>query len=76
MRTTINLEPDIEAEVRRLNREHGLGVSEALNQLARAGMTVRPERRVFRQRAMPMGLRIDVSNIAEALEQLDGPGAR
>lgn len=76
MRTTINLEPDIEAEVRRLNREHGLGVSEALNQLARAGMTARPERHVFRQRAVPMGLRIDVSNIAEALEQLDGPGAR
>ena len=30
MRTTVNLTPDVEAEVARLRREQGLGTSEAV----------------------------------------------
>ena len=76
VRTTVTLEPDVEAAVERLRRERGLGLSEALNQLARAGMTVRSRQAPFRQRRAKLGLRIDVTNVAEAIEQLDGPTSR
>ncbi len=73
MRTTVTLDDDIAAAVSRLRRQRGVGVSEAINQLARAGLAVRPPRPPFRQRSVPLDLRIDVTNVAEALEQLDGP---
>lgn len=76
MRTTVSLDEDIAAEVRRLRRERGIGVSEALNRLARAGLTVKPSGPPFRQRAVKLGLKVDVTNVAEALELLDGPAGR
>jgi hypothetical protein len=80
MRTTITLSKDVAAAVAKLRRQRGLGVSEAVNELARAGLAAqRPAGKThgaFRQRSLPLGIRIDVSNVAEALEQLDGPSAR
>jgi hypothetical protein len=76
MRTTVTLDEDIAAAVRRLRRERRMGVSEALNQLARAGLTVKRGRAQFKQRPVTLGLTVDVTNVAEALEQLDGPGSR
>jgi hypothetical protein len=73
MRTTVNLEPDVAAAVEKLRRERGLGVSAALNELARAGLAAKPEQRAFRQKTHSMGARIDVSNVAAALEYLEGP---
>ncbi|MBA2440300.1 MAG: aldose 1-epimerase [Thermoleophilaceae bacterium] len=35
-----------------------------------------PPRRAFRQRTEPIGLRVDVTNVAEAIETLDGPAGR
>lgn len=76
MRTTVTLEEDVSAEVRRLVREQGMGVSEALNHLARAGLVGRADRRPFRQRTARLDLRVDVTNVADALELLDGPAGR
>lgn len=78
MRTTLTLDKDVAAEVDRLRREEGIGPSEAVNRLVRAGMTVDPDRdrRRFRQRAVALGLAVDVTNVAEALEVLDGPAHR
>jgi hypothetical protein len=76
MRTTVTLDDDVAAAVSRLRRDRQIGVSEAVNELARAGLTLRPERPRFKQRSFPMGLRIDVTNVAEALEILEGPNAR
>jgi Ribbon-helix-helix protein, copG family len=76
MRTTVTLDDDVAAAVRHLQRERGVGVSEALNQLARSGLNVRLERRPFRQRSVRLGLKVDVRNVSEALELLDGPAAR
>lgn len=73
VRTTITLEADVYAAVERLRRQRKMGLSEAVNQLARAGMTPRPRAPRFRQRSARLGLRIDVGNVAEALEVLDGP---
>lgn len=80
MRTTVTFDRDVESALRRLRRERGLGMSEAVNELVRAGLAAgrqsadRPE--PFRQPTAPLDLRIEVANVAEALEQLDGPAAR
>lgn len=76
MRTTIDLDDDVAAAVRRLRETEGLGLSAAVNQLARTGLRTKPERGRFRQRAVDIGVALDVSNVAEALETLDGPAAR
>ncbi|HEX5466215.1 MAG TPA: hypothetical protein VFW92_06025 [Candidatus Limnocylindrales bacterium] len=72
MRTTIDLDEDVAAAVAQMRRS-GLGVSEAVNRLARAGLAAKPRQRRFHQQSAPLGLRIDVRNIAEALEFLDEP---
>jgi predicted transcriptional regulator len=72
VRTTIRLDDDVAAAVSRLRRERHIGLSEAVNELARAGLRRGDTtRRPFRQRTHRLGLRIDVSNVAEALELLD-----
>lgn len=76
MRTTVSLDDDIAAALERLRRERGMGLSEALNQLARAGLTVKQNRTAFQQRSAPLSLKIDATNVAEAIEQLEGPAAR
>lgn len=76
MRTTVELEADTSAAIEDLRRQTGVGVSEAVNQLIRRGMLPREDRREFRQETRALGLKIDVSNVADALEILDGPVAR
>jgi predicted transcriptional regulator len=71
MRTTVTLDDDVAAAVRQLREDRHIGVSEAINELARAGLRRRRERQVFRQDSVDLGLRIDVSNVAEALEFLE-----
>lgn len=77
MRTTVNLTPDIEAEVARMRREEGMGTSEAVVALARRGLR-RGLRRgrgkpvaQFIQRTADMGARVDLSNIGDVLDLLD-----
>lgn len=74
MRTTVTLDDDVEAAVARLRREQGLGVSEALNQLARRGLAVRDQPAAYRHRSADLGIRIDVTNISDVLELLDESG--
>lgn len=76
MRTTITFSDDVAAGIEKERRERGLGLSEAVNDLIRAGLTKEPARREFRQEAHDLGRGIDFSNIGEALETLDGPAAR
>jgi Arc/MetJ family transcription regulator len=76
MRTTIDLDDDVTAAVDRMRKERSMGLSEAVNELARAGLRARQRPRRFRQRSANLGLRVDVTNVAEALEQLEGPSAR
>lgn len=76
MRTTVTLDDDVAAALEQLRRERGLGLSEALNELARSGLRRRPEQVTFRQQSQVMGLTIDVIDVADAIEQLEGPAAR
>jgi hypothetical protein len=76
MRTTLTLADDVAAAVEQLRRERSIGMSEAVNELVRAGLTKRdrPAPR-FRQKSHDLGRGIDFDNIADTLETLDGPSS-
>lgn len=76
MRTTIDLDDDTAAEVQRLRSAEGRGVSEAVNELIRRGMLQRQQIEPFVASTHDLGLRIDVSNVADALDVLEGAEAR
>jgi hypothetical protein len=76
MRTTIEFEDDTAKAVEKVRRELGVGVSEAVNELIRRGLLPRADVPAFRQRTSKLGLKIDVSNVAAALEDLEGTTAR
>ena len=76
VRTTLSLDDDVAAAVQRVREERHVGLSEAVNDLVRAGLAAPAARQSFHQRSARLGLRLDVSNVAEALERLDGPEAR
>jgi hypothetical protein len=76
MRTTVEFDPDTMAAIDELRRETGMGVSEAVNLLVRRGLLPREARPRFRQETHKLGLKVDVSNVAEALEVAEGPFAR
>ncbi len=76
MRTTVELDSDTAKAVERLRRDHGRGLSEAINELIRRGLGDSADRKPFVPRSQALGLRIDVSNVADALEILEGTEAR
>ena len=76
MRTTIELDSDTAQAVEQLRREQGMGLSEAVNTIIRRGLLPRPEAGPFHQETKPLGLKIDVSNVAEALDVLEGADHR
>lgn len=76
MRTTVQLEDDTAAAVENLRREKGLGVSEAVNALIRRGLPPRDKRQRFVQETRDLGLKVDVTNIADAIELLEDPTSR
>ncbi len=72
MRTTITLDDDVAAAVDQRRRESDKGISEVVNDLARKGLTVKEPRKPFVQRTHPVGITIDVSNVAEAIAYAEG----
>ena len=76
MRTTIKLDPDVSAAVDQLRKRTNQGVSETVNRLIRRGLSAPAGRWRFVQRTQPLGLRVDVRNVAEAIELLEGPTSR
>jgi hypothetical protein len=63
MRTTVTLDPDVEALLRDRMRERGLGFKEALNQALRTGLEGdrTPPARAFEQQTFDMGFRPEVA---------------
>jgi len=76
MRTTVVLDDDVAGAVEQLRRERSAGLSEVINDLIRAGLMSGRPPKAFQQRSEPIGIRIDVANVAEALDLLEGPTAR
>ncbi|MEX0789544.1 MAG: CopG family transcriptional regulator [Actinomycetota bacterium] len=76
MRTTVEFEPDTAKAIEQLRRDRDIGVSEAVNELIRRGLMERVPRRRFEPIRRDLGMKIDVSNVADALDLLEGPQAR
>jgi hypothetical protein len=76
VRTTVTLADDVAAAIENLRQERSIGLSEAINDLVRAGLVEHRKVTPFRQKAHDLGRGIDFSNVAEAIETLDGPSAR
>jgi len=76
MRTTVQFDHDTSSAIARIRQETGMGLSEAVNHLVRRGMLDRPQNTSFKQRTYPLGLKIDVSNVAEAIDLLEGQHSR
>jgi hypothetical protein len=75
MRTTITLADDVVAAIEHHRHERALGLSAAVNDLVRAGVTATtaaPGKRRFQQIDHDLGRGIDYRNVAEALDALDG----
>ncbi|MFT4163770.1 MAG: CopG family transcriptional regulator [Microlunatus sp.] len=75
MRTTVEFDDDTSQAINEL-RKQGRGVSEAVNELIRRGLLAQQPAARFEPRTRRLGLRIDVSNVADAIEILEGPDAR
>ena len=76
MRTTIEFDSDTAQAIEAFRRKRGTGVSETVNELVRQGLLVRTNPLPFVPIVRKLGLMIDVSNIADALDLLEGPNAR
>jgi len=62
MRTTVTLDSDVEALLRKAMKERDVSFKEALNQAVRAGLTLKPARssRGYRLKTFSMGFRPEV----------------
>jgi hypothetical protein len=71
----VDLDEDTAKAVEQLRRDEGISVSKAVNALIRRALLPRPPVGVgmFGQQTHALGLKIDVSNVAEPLEVLEGP---
>ena len=76
MRTTIEFDADTTKAIERLREKEGRGVSEAVNELIRRGLNAPARNTCFTPRTRALGVKIDVSNIADAIDLLEGPDAR
>jgi hypothetical protein len=76
MRITIDLAKDVAAAVEEMRRDRGIGLSAAVDELARGGLPKSVLPGEFCQRTYALGLQIDVVNVAEALETCDGLASR
>lgn len=61
MRTTVTLDPDVEARLREVARERGVSFKEALNSAVRAGLMATRRSREYRTPSRSLGLRPGVS---------------
>lgn len=78
MRTTLSLDDDVAAEIRRLRKARRAGLKELVNEALRLGlakMQEEPARRAFRLETISAGkaLVADVDCISRVLDELEGP---
>ena len=67
----MNLDDDVAAEVERLRRERGIGLSVAVNELARAGSRASGPELTYEHVTFDMGAIVDLSNGADVLELIE-----
>jgi hypothetical protein len=67
MRTTVTLDPDVEARLREVAREKGISFKEALNNAVRAGLMAARGSGEYSTPSRPLGLRPGI-NLDKALQ--------
>lgn len=67
MRTTVTLDPDVEARLREVARERGVSFKEALNSAIRAGLMASRGAHEYRTPSRSLGLR-ENTNLDKALQ--------
>jgi hypothetical protein len=67
VRTTVTLDPDVEARLREVARERGVSFKEALNNAIRAGLMASRGAREYQTPSRSLGLRAGV-NLDKALQ--------
>jgi hypothetical protein len=60
MRTTVTLDPDVEARLRAAMRERGVSFKVAINEAVRAGLSSPASARRFRVKSAPLGARFNI----------------
>lgn len=70
------VDADTAKAVEALRRERGLGVSAAVNELIRRALLAQGPPKPFVAQTFRLGIAIDVSNVTDALDLLEGPSAR
>jgi hypothetical protein len=78
VRTTLTLEEDVAARVKRESQRSGRSFKEVVNDLLRRGLDAKRSQlpsKPFAVRARPLGIRpgLDYDNVADLLEQIEGP---
>lgn len=76
MRTTVTFDDDVSTAIERLRRDRAVGLSEVVNDLIRRGLVGKDRREPVRLETVRLDLRLDVSNVAEALEIAEGHDRR
>ena len=76
MRTTVTFDEDVAAAIERLRRERHIGVSAVVNELVRRGLSRGSTPSRFVQRTSSGHARLDITDVAEVLDLLDGPATR
>jgi predicted transcriptional regulator len=79
MRTTLTLDDDLAARLKALARKRGESFRDVVNEAIRRGLEAKaPRPQVFRVQARDLGLRpgLQLDNVTELLEQIDGPAHR
>ncbi len=78
MRTTLTIDEDVAAQLRRLRRTRDLSLKELINEALRRGlreMAAPKKRKPFRTRTFDMGaLLVNIDNVAEAIAYAEGEG--
>lgn len=72
MRTTVTLDPDVEAKLKEAMRERGVSFKAALNDAVRAGLAgqAAPQRR-FRVKSAPLGARFNIDKALQVAAEME-----
>jgi hypothetical protein len=72
MRTTVTLDPDVEAKLKATMRERGVSFKAALNDAVRAGLAgeAAPQKR-FRVKATPLGARFNIDKALQVAGEME-----
>lgn len=72
MRTTVTLDPDVEAKLKATMRERGVSFKAALNDAVRAGLAGEaPPQKRFRVKATPLGARFNIDKALQVAGEME-----